>query len=198
MDPYEIIVGPLTLWLAPVGTAFPLIDVAPAVAWVKVGTSGDENYTEDGVKVSHNQTIDQVRSLGSTGPRKATRGSEDLMIGVTIMDLTLEQYLYGLNGNTVTTTAAGTGTAGFKKVGLRRGLSVARHALLVRGVSAYNEAMSAQYEVPICYQSASPSLTYSKRGAAGIDLEFTALEDASASSDVERFGRLIMQHQAAL
>ncbi len=29
MQPYEIIGAPFTLWLAPTGTAFPLIDAAP-------------------------------------------------------------------------------------------------------------------------------------------------------------------------
>ena len=198
MQPYEIIAGPATLWLAPVGTAFPLIGAAPAVAWTKVGTTGDKNYSADGVMVTHNQSIDQARPLGTTGPTKAWRTSEDLMVGLTLWDMTLEQYATVLNGNTISTTAAGTGSAGFKKIGLSQGEAVTAYALLVRGLSAYGDAYAAQYEVPRCYQSASPKPVFKKGTPAALELQFTALEDLAAASADQRFGRLIQQHAAAL
>jgi hypothetical protein len=46
MTPYEIIGSPLSLWLAPLGTVFPLIDVAPAVAWKLIGTNGTANQDD--------------------------------------------------------------------------------------------------------------------------------------------------------
>ncbi len=198
MTPYEIIAGPLTLWLAPVGTTFPLIDAAPSGTWIKVGTSGSRNYSEDGVTIAHSQTTQKVRPAGAVGAVKAFRDSEDMMIRVTLWDLTLEQYLYALNGNAVTTTAAGPSTAGFKKIGLSQGHSVTAHALLVRGVSAYNEAMAAQYEVPRCFQSGNPEPVFRKGVPAGLAMVFDALEDPGAASEAERFGRLVQQHQVAL
>ncbi|MDF1778735.1 MAG: hypothetical protein P1V13_22155 [Rhizobiaceae bacterium] len=197
--PYEIVAAPFTLWLAPVGEAFPAIDATPAGNWGMVGTSGDENYTEDGVTVAHAQTIEKTRAAGTTGPRKAFRTEEDLMIRLTLMDMTLEHYKTAMNGNAVTTTAAGSGTAGTKKLGMRQGLNVTRLALLVRGdTSSYGDGYKSQYEVPICYQSASPEPVFRKGQPAALALEFTALEDSSASSEDERFGRLIIQHQTAL
>lgn len=199
MEPYEIIAAPFTVWFAPVGEAFPAIDAVPAGNWAKIGTSGDENYTEDGVTVAHSQTTETVRVVGTTGPRKAFRTAEDLMIRLTMFDLTLEHYKRTMNGNVVTTTAAGSGTAGFKKLGLRQGLDVSRLALLVRGdVSAYGAGWKAQYEVPICFQSGSPEPVFRKGQPAGLALEFTALEDSGAASEDERFGRLVIQHQTAL
>jgi hypothetical protein len=198
MEPYEIIGAPLTLWLAPVGTAFPLIDAAPAAGWIKVGTSGDLNYSDDGVTVTHSQTFEQARPAGSIGPRKAWRQSEDLMISLTLWDLTLEQYATALNDAEITTTAAGAGTAGFKKLGLSQGEDVAFYALLARGVSPYGDGFNAQYEVPRCYQSGNPKPAYKKGVPAGLELEFTAFEDTAAASANERFGRLIAQHQAPL
>ena len=124
MQPYEIVAGPFTLWLAPVATAFPLIDAAPAGAWTKVGTGGDRNYSEDGVTVAHSQTIEVARPVGATGPVKAWRTEEDLMVRLTLWDITLEQYRTALNGVAVTTTAAGAGTAGFKRIGLSQGQDV--------------------------------------------------------------------------
>jgi len=198
MEPYEIIAAPFTLWLAPAGTAFPAIDAAPAAAWVLVGTSGDENYSEEGVTVAHSQTISKVRPAGSIGARKAFREAEDMMISLTMWDMTLEQYALALNGNQVDTTVAGTGTAGFKSLGLSQGEEVTLYALLARGPSAYAAGMNAQFEVPRCYQSGNASPVFRKGQPAGVALAFDALEDSGAASAAERFGRLIAQHQAPL
>ena len=197
-SPFEIIAGPLTLWLAPVGTAFPIVTAAPAGPWAKVGTSGDRNYSDDGVSVQHSQKNEVARPAGATGPVKAFRTEEDLMIMVTMWDVSLEQYMLALGGVAPTTTAAATGVPGTKRIGLSRGPDVVNYALMARGPSAYADGMFAQYEVPVCYQSASPKLAYKKGVPAGIELEFTALEHGAAASAAERFGRLVMQHQAAL
>lgn len=198
MEPYEIVGQPLELWLAPVGTAFPAIDDAPANTWVLVGTSGDRSQTEEGVTVTHSQTINKVRAGGSVGAIKAFRPEEDLMFRVTLMDVSLEQYKVAVNGNALTTTAAGVGTAGTKKMGLSRGKDVTVYALLARGVSPYDPTYTAQYQVPRCYVSGSPAIVYRKGQPAGIELTFEALEDMEAVTEDERFGSLIAQHQAAL
>lgn len=198
MTPYEIVGAPLTVWLAPVGTAFPLIGAAPAGAWTKIGTNGTRNQAEDGVTVKHSQTLQKVRPGGALGAVKAFRTEEDLSFGFTLWDLTLEQYAMTLNGNTISTTAAGVGTAGFKKLGLSRGLLVKEYALLARGVSPYDEAMSAQYQVPRCYHSGSPDVAFRKGVPAGLRFDFEALEDLGAASEDLRFGSMVFQHQAAL
>ena len=198
MQPYEIIGAPLTLWLAPVGTAFPLVGAAPAGTWTKVGTSGDANYSDDGVLVQHVQKTETARPAGRTGPVKAWRAEEDLMIGLTLWDLSLEQYAAAMNNLAITTTAAGAGTAGFKRMGLSQGIEVATYALLARGVSAYGDGMVAQYEVPRVFQSANPKIAYKKAKPAGLELEFTALEDMGAATPDVRFGRVVMQHQLPL
>lgn len=198
--PYEVIAAPYTLYLAVVGTTFPLIDATPAVAWVKVGTSGDLNYDEGaGVVVEHSQTTNKWRSVGDAGSRKIFRTEEDMAISLKLVDVTLEQYKLALNHNTVTTVAAGVGTAGYRKVGLSRGFDIATHALLVRGnVSPYGEDWNSQYEVPRAAQTGSPSVMLSKKGEpAGLDLKWEALVDSTASA-AERFGRLISQDGDAL
>lgn len=199
MQPYEIIAAPFTLWWAPTGTAFPLIDAAPAVAWIKVGTSGDRSESEEGVTVAHGQEFNQVRTAGATGPVKAFRTEESLVVSLTLLDITLEQYRLSLNGNAVATTAAGVGTAGFRALNLYKGVDVAAMALLVRGeVSGYGDGWRSQYEIPVCFQSGSPEPVFTKGEPAGLALEFTALEDPAAATADARFGRMIMQHAAAL
>lgn len=199
MTPFEIIGAPFTVYIAPIGTTFPLINVVPAVAWIKLGTNGDRNYSNDGVTVSHAKTYQKVRPAGATGPVKAFLDEEDLMIRLTLWDMTLEQYAYALNSNTVGVTAAGVGTAGFKKIGLSQSVGKTKEfALLVRGPSPYDEAMSAQYEVPRCYDSGSAEPVFRNGAPAGLALELTALEDLGAASQQERFGRFVAQHQNPL
>jgi len=198
MKPYEIVAAPFTLYIAPLGTAFPDIDEAPSGSWKKIGTSGDRSESEEGVTVAHSQEVSEVRTAGSTGPVKAFRTSEGLVISLTLLDISLEQYANALNGNAVSTTAAGVGSAGFKALSLYQGLDVTPLALLVRGVSAYGDGWTAQYEVPACFQSGAPELVFTKGEPAGLALEFTALEDPDAESAAARFGRLVMQHAAAL
>ena len=85
--PYEVIAKPFTLYVAPVGTVFPKLDEDPGGTWLKVGTSGDLNYSPDGVTVTHGQTVEKWRPLGSTGARKAFRTEEEQSISlVLVMD----------------------------------------------------------------------------------------------------------------
>lgn len=199
MLPYEILAAPFTAWWAPVGTAFPLIGAAPAVDWIKIGTSGDRSETEEGVTVAHSQEINLVRTAGATGPVKAFRTQEGLVISFALLDVTLEQYKLALNSNAIGTTAAGVGTAGFKALKLYQGLEVEAMALLLRGeASAYGDGYRSQYEVPVCFQSGSPEPVFTKGDPASLALEFTALEDPNAASPDLRFGRLVMQNAAAL
>ena len=191
--PYEVIAAPGTAYLAPVATAFPLIDAAPAGTWIKIGTNGDLNYDgQTGIEVSHPQSINKWRSLGDTGSRKVFRTEEDLMIKLKVVDVSLEQYKLAVNGNTVTDTAAGSGLAGHRKVGLSRGFTVATYAMLLRfNTSPYGATATwnMQYEIPIVAMAGSPVVLYKNGDPAGYELEFHALVDAAAAA-AERFGVL--------
>jgi hypothetical protein len=196
--PYEILAGPLDLWLAPVGTAFPVIGAAPAGPWAMVGTAGKRNYADDGLAVQHTQKIDTATPAGAIAPVKAWRTEEGLIVTVTMWDMSLEHYTIALGGAAPTTVAAAVGTPGTKKIGLSRGPDVVTYALLARGNSAYGDNYKGQYEVPVCFQNASPKPVFAKGKPSGLELEFMALESSAAASELERFGHLIMQHQAAL
>jgi hypothetical protein len=198
MKPYEIIAQPFTLWVAAVDTAFPAVDTDPDGSWTKIGTSGDLNYTEDGVTVKHSQTVEVFRALGSTGPRKAFRTEEEMNISLVLADLTLEQYALAMNYNPVTHDAPGVGTPGTKSLGLSRGLEVPQRALLVRGQgSPYGTGWAMQYEIPVAVQVGEPEVVFVKGEAAGLALEFMVLEDPDASDEAERFGRVVAQTEDA-
>lgn len=188
-EPFEIIAAPLELYAAPIGTAFPAIDEAPAVAWKLVGKSGTRNYSDDGVTVTHEQELSEFTPAGATVPRKVWRVGEALTIGVDVADLSVESYAKALNEATITTVPASSGTAGEKSIRLFRGDQVETFALLARGLSPEDEALFAQYEVPIVYQGAdSIEITYNKGEPAMVSLEFTALSDDTGDFGEYRVG----------
>lgn len=187
--PFEIIAAPLELYAAPTGTDFPAVDEEPAAEWKIVGKSGTRNYDEDGVTVTHSQTISAFTPAGATVPRKVWRTEEGLVIAVNIADLSTEVYAKALNEAVVTTVAASATKAGEKSIKMFRGLQVATFALLARGLSPEDESMFAQYEVPIVYQgSDSIEITYRKGEPAMVSLEFTALSDDTGDFGTYRVG----------
>ena len=195
--PLDIVAAPFEIWIGPVGESFPAIEDTPVGNWVKIGTSGNRSITEDGVTVQHQQTIEQFRSLGSTGPMKAFRTEESLIIAFTIADMTLENYKHALNQNTVTDTAVG-GNAGFRDVDLYQGLDLDQRALLVRGLNAspYLANTDIQYQVPVVYENGSKEIVAQKGTPIGLALEYIAIEDPNASTSADRFGKLIAMDEA--
>ncbi len=189
-DPREIVVGALTLYLAPAVEAEDDIDGTPTTNWVLLGTTGDENYAEAGIVITHSQTIRQTFAVGATGPLKANRQQEQLTIGMSLMDLSVAQYTKVLNN-----TAKSTDTApAIDYVGLRRGLDVTTLSLIARGVGlSPSGAFPLMFYVPRVYQSADPALTFSKDAEAMLAVVWTALEYQSAATEPERFGRFVVQ-----
>jgi hypothetical protein len=180
----EILAAPLTLWLGPVGTAFPLIDAAPGTfsdAWTMVGTNGDVNYDSTGITVTHNKTFATWTSVGSTAPIKAWCTNEALEIAVVLADLSPEQYALAMNDVPVTTVAATSEVAGEMDFPLLGGYQVATFALLARGLSAVDNTLNAQYAVPCVYQSANPAPVFKLGAPAELALTYTTLLDPNGN-----------------
>ena len=170
----EVIAGPLTLWVAPVGTAKTLVNANPNASWTKLGTNGNLNYSDKGVTVEHDETLGFFQPAGSTGKRKAWRQSEDLFISAELADLTAEQYAIVLNNAAVTTQA---GPPAIKIMNIQQGIVVNQFALLARGTSPINATLPAQYFVPVVVQAENPTPVYSLQGPALLAVKFQALAD---------------------
>lgn len=197
-EPYEIIAGPMTIWTGPVGESFTDVDTTPAGNWNKLGTSGDRNYSEDGVSVNNPQTVELIRMLGGTGPIKASRTEEDLMVTVTLHDITLEEWSVAMNGNTVVDTPAASGTPGFRTLDIYKGVEVTQYALLVRGKSPYDDVnWNMQLQIPVVVVISSPNPIFKKGEPAGLEIEFTAIEDPNAATEADRFGSIVGQDATA-
>ena len=179
--PNEIIAFPYDVYWAPVGEAFPVIEVAPAGNWLILGSAVALNTNEDGVTVSGPQTFETFRSAGSAAPQEVSLTEEDLIVALQLHDLTPDMLRLALNQNAVSNTAAGGGLAGFNEIDMERKAGKPNEiALLVRGASPEFTGGNAQFELKRCYQSGSYELAYSKNVFTGIQLEFTALRATSA------------------
>ena len=173
MGPIEVVAGPLELYWAPVGTEHPAIGAAPVTPWTLVGTSGADNYTEDGVTITLDETVENFVPLGKTLPVKAFRTSESVVVSVTVADLSLDQVRLALNQTAVTT---GTGD---ESISLYRGPDVAEMAVLVRGVgrSPALAGGNLQFELYRAVVTGTHELSFVKGTPVGVLLEFNAMYD---------------------
>lgn len=189
--PYEIIMTPFTVYVAPVGETFPLINVVPAGNWTKFGVSGLRSLDEGGVKVSIDSKYDEFRGQ-STVVRKVVRTEENITVAFSLADITLESIKKALGENAITTTAAASAIPGNKSINLYRGYDVACVSLLIRGASPYSGDANSflQYELPRCYQSGKMSVKHGKGKPSMVDLEFMVLEGLNATDTDGDIGRI--------
>lgn len=174
--PHEIVAGPLELWAAPHGTAFPAITVTPSGDWLRVGTSGAKNYDEEGVTVADSQTIESFTPAGGIHARKAWRTEEGMAFKANVVDFSPEQFALVRDRAAITTVAAGSETPGTKSMQLARDTDVELYAILARGKSPVNNALNAQFQVSSCYQGGEPELAFKKGTPVGTSIEFVAIE----------------------
>jgi hypothetical protein len=186
VQPYEVIASPYVCYLAPVGTAFPNLDTAPPAPWTTVGTAGSKSYVNTGVTVSQPQTIGTFVPGGSTAIRKAWRQTEELTVAFSLADMSPAQYALQLNNATVTPLAATGGAPGDQHLEVMRGVLVQSFALLLRGVSPFQEAYSAQYEVSAAYNAGNATPVFSNQGPAVLAVEWHAYELNSGSLGIFR------------
>lgn len=190
-QPYEILTGVGTLYKAPVGTAYPALTATPAAPWVSLGE------TDGGVKVTLEQTTHTIRDDQHTGPRKAFRSEEELLLETNLRDITVENMAI-LLGNSVTDTPPGAGTIGTREVPLHRGLTVTEYALLFRGEyqSPYGN-YPAQYELPRGFFDGPIGQEYKKDDAVLLPVQFRALEDYNEANVEDSFGRWVVEDAPA-
>lgn len=177
MSDITVVNGPLEVYWAAAGTSMPTLSADPTGSgFTKLGTNGENNYTEEGVIVRMNQTVEAWRALGSTFPRKAFRTSEELVIQVTLADLSLAQLRSALNQNTVTSGASD------DEISLERGLDVNTVALLVRGTGKSPEfdGGNLQFEIDECYEFGSPEQVFVKGEPAATMLQFAVIDSGTA------------------
>lgn len=187
--PFEVIAGPVEVWVAPLATAMPSVDTAPTGPWILLGANGSKNIEESGVTIHDSATVTPFRTLGALMPVKTFITSEDFGVEFTLADLTLEMWDKARGGpataaGNVVTFAPTVPLPGTKSLNLVRNGVLSTNALLVRagvGMSPYSTVgadYAAQYEFPkaIC-PGEGIQLVYVKGVPVGIHYKWTILYD---------------------
>jgi hypothetical protein len=190
MNSYALLTNVGRIYIAPVGTAFPALTATPASPWRDLGD------TQDGVDFNSDDKVELVRTDQRTGPVKATRSDETVVVKTKLAEATLENLADAL-GVTLTDTAPGSGTIGTREIPLHRGSTVGEFAFLFRGDSPYG-AFPAQYELPRAFCDEVGALKYDKGKNVPIPMTFKCLEDLNAATESARYGRLVAQDAAAI
>jgi hypothetical protein len=148
-----------------------------------IGTSGAHNYHEDGVSVLSEKNVEYFRALASGYPRKAFITEADLMVSVTLVDLSLAHLRLALNQNTVTTASP------IEHTQLDVGLDVNEIALLVRGTGKSPQFVGGnlQYELPRVVEDGSRDWSFVKGEPVGSELNFRLIYDEGNSNPGGRF-----------
>lgn len=187
--PFEVFAsGTGIVYLAPTGTADPAVDAAVPGAFVQLGVAGASDYSEDGIVIKKETENSTVFTAGQYGARKVFRTRENLMVNVTVHDLTLEALRDAWNQTVVTTVA---GPPAIKTIPLLEGTATPTYrTLLIRvpGLSPYMDGGVLQFWIPLVYQTGSPEIALKKGDPAGLAMEFTAIADVTSG-----FGKVTAQ-----
>lgn len=189
-QPYAILVGVGTLYVAPVGSTPPALTATPSSPWVSLGE------TEDGVTLSKTRNREAFTSDQRTGKVKVVQTEEGITVETSLHESTLENLAYAIGG-TVTVTAPGSGTIGKKTLKLHSGATVPELAFLFRGNSPYGN-WPGQFVLPRGYMDDDVEMEFKKDEKTLIPVKFEALEDLNAATEDDRFGYVEYQHAAAL
>ncbi len=185
--PFSIVVGVAEVWIAPVGESFPAVDATPSGNWISLGSTND-----DGVAVTHQRETEIHFKGNSVLPQKASLSETQERISMAFVELSVERYSKLLDDASVSTVAAGSGTAGYKLFNLAPDLN--QYALLIRGPSPVMNAY-AQYEYARVSPIGDRELQYQKVDKTELPVEFAAFED---TSNPGRFGQYRAQTATAL
>jgi len=178
----EVYLGPCEVYVAPVGEAFPAVNVAPSGNWTLVGKHGSRNYTEDGVVVRRPTTAEQIGALGTTMTRKVGISRTGFEVEFTVMDMEPDAMVLAFGGeeSTITDTAQSAGVAGNEAFPMPTSPIPLERAILLRwGRSPFGAAFNSQIEVAVASQIGAAEGTFSKSNPFGLRQHWVAIEPVS-------------------
>jgi len=184
----EVIGNPYEVWVAPVGTTFPDVDEVPSTAdpaWEEFGTNGIDNQGDAGVTLTiGGGNVNKFIPAGRVLPVKGWRTEQALSVAFSVVDTTVEQLSKILDDAAVTTVAAASGTPGKKSLSLELPIELEYVALLVRGLSPYDDgtgAMIAQYKFTRVSQEGDIAPVYQKGTPAELACTFGIYGDVEGN-----------------
>lgn len=184
--PFDRLIGPLTIYIAPVGEAVPAVNATPAGNWVVLGpTDGEQS-------LQHAGEATFLRDNDHTGPVKAVRPEEDVLYNFVLVGLTLENY--GRIISAVSKVASAVGPPATKTLPLKRGYYASEYALIAKGavLSPYGQ-FPGMYVIPRGIFDGEPEPMFTKDEGASLEVNFHSLEDDTQGDPDKSLGWLVVQ-----
>lgn len=186
IEPFDQLLGALTIYIAPVGTSIPAVNTTPSGDWVELGATDGEQSLQHSGKLTH------YRDNDHQGPVKGTRPEEDIVAAFTLVSLTLEHQ--GRILDQASDVVEDSGPPATKTLPLKRGPVPNEYAMLLKGeaLSPYG-ALPGMYVLPRGVFDNEPQLTFGKDNRAEVECEFTVWEDDDQADDADKMGWLVVQ-----
>lgn len=184
-SPFDQLTGVLAVWLAPVGTTPPAINVEPSGSWKRLGA------TDGGQTVKHAGSLTKFTDDDHTGKTHVVRPEQDPTVAMTLVGLTLENYGKVVNDAVPVVV---TGPPATKKIPLKRPYIPENYAMILRGevMSPYG-ALPGMYVIPKGAFDGEPEAAFTKDERTGLEIEFCILEDDDQTDPDMSLGWLIVQ-----
>jgi hypothetical protein len=177
-QPFDQIVGPVTVYVGPASEPVPDVDTVPAGNWLELGAlDGD-------VAMEWTQSVVYFSDNDHTGDIKAARESESLMVTLPLVGVT------HINLATILSDAANiavdAGPPAISTVPFKRGVTMVFYAILLVGAadSPFGNFPAFRY-VPKGVFDGSPVETRSQAGRPVLEVVLHALEDITQAAGDE-------------
>jgi hypothetical protein len=190
--------GPVTVYVAPVATAFTGVLTIGTLdaAWKKLGSRGSRSQGDSGVTVNYSQTIEEFLGQSNVA-QDASRTAEGVTVTVELADVSLEALSHAMNENVVTVVAPGASTKGTKKMSIAKGQQVKCVALLIAVKSPYVVGEYGVHYFPKVYNNAGTDLAFTKTSPTMSKFEFKIVEGPAATDDDPDIGYIEIVSAAA-
>ena len=162
----QIIPGRLLAWYAGTDEDEPAITGDVPNDWTKLA---DDYIEPGGITIEYQDDLEPIDLLKDMAPVAMRRVREQVQVSFTIMDMHMDTLARFMNNNSITDTAAVSGTSvGHQAMNIARGNSVAEFSLLFRGRSAYaaatpgNASWISQIWLPKMYCASIAPINYTR------------------------------------
>lgn len=180
----DILIGPVTVYRAPVGETIPdETTVAYGAAWG--GNWEDMGYTAEDTPLSWNLEVERVEvgAQQTTLTVKVAKTREKLALETTLLEFTGDNVAVAMGG-TLTETVAGVGQVGLSEVKGGGGFDVDLYAWGFEGryVDAQGSELPVRLFVHKGFGGVAGALEFGKEAATGIPFRIDAVEDRSQTA----------------
>jgi hypothetical protein len=188
----KFLLTPMTIWVAPVGTAPPATSVLPGAAWGGAWTKF--GYSKEALKLSYKFDKMAIEVEDLPAPIAFRKTKEELMIEAVLAEFDLNQLKHAFDGTYTLNLAPTSSVAGLEELTVGGKFCITEQAWGLEGTYQDDEcANSWPVRVFIWRASADGGTeqTFGKKDYTGTPLKLAALADPGKAGQLIKFQKVI-------